>query len=217
MSVLQWRGVAAGGGVWETVNAGMRNLYPPKPLLGSDKTSCLPSQGSKINLTTLLCRQCGNINTHQSLSEATHAHTCTRHKKSHLVLYLLCLVGFAQFDVCLLLMMWLRCNGLYCDMSFSEGKYNPPFFKITKAFNAPVMTEEQITNSLMTMRLWNNYEPILFHVCLTNNTYADVTWSYGPVLMFVCHNNMFVLMFVVLLIVWWYVISVLTYLRKFYL
>lgn len=87
-----------------------------------------------------------------------------------------------------------------------------PFFlkKQQKAFSTPIMREEHITGSKWwTMSLFNGLTNVLFHVCLTNIAFEDLTWSYGPLvfIMFVCHYNMFVLMFVVVpLLFYWLII-----------
>lgn len=52
-------------------------------------------------------------------------------------------------DVCLLLIMWLRSDGLYCETrSFSKEKCNSLFLKKQQTiFSTPMITKEHITGS----------------------------------------------------------------------
>lgn len=135
-----------------------------------------------------------------------------------------CLMGFAQFDVCVLLIMWLRGDGLYCDTRpFSEEKCNS-FFLFLRSNSLQYSHEDRSTwqalNDELRAYFFGLTLTVLFYVCLVNNAYEDLTWRYGPLLMFVCHNNMFVLMFVVVyLLFYWlsyfFFVLVLTYLWKF--
>lgn len=121
----------------------------------------------------------------------------------------LCLTGFAQFDVCVLLIMWLRGDGLYCDTRpFSEEKCNSFYFLFLGSNKQPsvlLWRQEHMTGSKWwTTSLFFGLTNVLFYVCLANNAREHIMWRYGPLLMFVCHNNMSVLMFVVVCLLFYW-------------
>ncbi len=98
--------------------------------------------------------------------------------------------------------MWLRSDGLYCDTRpFSEEECNSIFLKKQQtAFSTPMMTEEHITGS-MSWAYFFGLTNVLLHVCLTTLPMRISHEATDHFLMFVCHNNMFMLMFFVVSLV----------------
>lgn len=95
-----------------------------------------------------------------------------------------------------------------------------PFFIFMKqqtAFSTPVKKEHITGSNWWTVSLFLDW--LCYFMFVLQTMSEDPTWRYGSLLMFVCHNNMFVLMFVVISVLPTvsFFCSCLTYLRKFYL